>query len=209
MADFLETTRQRVPHGFRWPEELNQLFAWVQAQGLVTEEPDGELVGTLSKDRSVGTDVTFRAAPPGEMTWPDEEAKAAKVTVWVFARTGFDGSAAALWLAPDGQQYIVHLGGISGSVLYCVLGQTPIDFIRLLAIGYEEVCWNEDWNEPPEPEDDHTVINAPFVDWVTSTFGVTIPRTGLEIVPEPAELGDRDTSDPWCRHVNDVDLQSG
>ena len=31
---------------------------------------------------------------------------------------------------------------------------------------------------------------------------MTIPRTALEIVPEPAEMGDEDTTDLFCRLVN-------
>ena len=41
--------------------------------------------------------------------------------VCVFARTGGDGSMAALWLEPSGTQKIVHLGSGSGSTLVCVL----------------------------------------------------------------------------------------
>lgn len=34
------------------------------------------------------------------------------------------------------------------------------------------------------------------------TFGVTAPTTGLEILPEPAEMGNEDTADPFCRWVD-------
>ncbi len=34
------------------------------------------------------------------------------------------------------------------------------------------------------------------------TFGVTAPTTGLEILPEPAEMGNEDTAHPFCRWVD-------
>ena len=56
---------------------------------------------------------------------------------------------AAFWLDDDGKQKIVHLGSGSGSTLVCVLADDCVDFLRLLAIGYDEICWNEEFLQPP------------------------------------------------------------
>lgn len=123
-------------------------------------------------------------------------------TLWPFCRTGADGSAAALWRALDGRTLIGHMGSGSGSLLTCVHGDTAVDFLRLIAIGYDEICWNKDWPEPPKREPNRPVINDPYRRWVESTFNTTIPVAAFDIIPTPAEMGDPDTDDPWCRWVN-------
>jgi len=112
---------------------------------------------------------------------------------------------AALWLDPDRVTRIVHLGSGSGSLLACVLADTGLNFLRLLAIGYPEICWNGEFADPPRPLDHHgDTVNRPCRDWLRSTSGVTIPATALEIVHQPSEMGDTATTDPLCRWVNQL-----
>ncbi len=85
-------------------------------------------------------------------------------------------------------------------MLTCVLGEDAVDFLRLIAIGYDEICWNEDWDRPPASE--HSSVNEPYRCWVEATFDVTIPTTAVEIIPAPAEMGDEDSGDIWCEWVN-------
>jgi hypothetical protein len=112
---------------------------------------------------------------------------------------------AALWLDDDRQTRVVHLGSGSGSLLTCVLADNGVDFLRLLAIGYTEICWHEEFAAPPEPwDEDGDTVNAPYRDWVRRTFAAAIPETALEIVREPAEMGDPAAHDSFCRWVNDL-----
>jgi len=68
-----------------------------------------------------------------------------------------------LWLDDDQQTRIVHMGSGSGSVLTCVLADSGLDFLRLLAIGYQEICWDEEFAAPPQPwYDDSDTVNVPF-----------------------------------------------
>ena len=114
---------------------------------------------------------------------------------------------AAFWLDENGNQKIVHLGSGSGSALVCVLAENTVDFLRLLAIGYEEICWSEDFDEPPpteREEDDPTPIvlpNAKFKKWVEDTFDTTVPATASEIVKHPSRMGDDDSDDEFFRWV--------
>lgn len=94
------------------------------------------------------------------------------------------------------------MGSGSGSLLTCALGANAIDFLRLIGIGYDEICWNEDWNEPPQPDHEHEVLNAPYRRWVETTFNTVIPARAIDLIPAPAEMGDADTDDVWCRWVN-------
>lgn len=83
-----------------------------------------------------------------------------------------------------------------------------MDFLRLLAIGYPEICWNGEFAGPPRPwDEDGNTVNAPYRDWLHRTFAATVPETALEIVRDPVEMGDPATHDPFCRWVNDLQNQ--
>lgn len=207
MGELTDAALARVPQGLTLPGPLHALFAWVEDNGLVHRGPDGDLYGTLSSEwpTGPGTNVLLRGNPPDEVeqiaAWLGP-VRDGLPTLWPFCRTGSDGSQAALWLAPDGRDLVVHLGSGSGSLLTCVLAEDAVDFLRLLAIGYDEICWNEDWHEAPQAEPGRSVLNEPYRHWVESTFDTTIPATATAIVPFPAEMGDEDTEDVWCRWVN-------
>lgn len=138
--------------------------------------------------------------------WFGHEAHEMLSRLCVFAKTGKEGSMAAIWLDPAGGQKIVHLGSGSGSTLVCVLAEEPIDFLRLLAIGYDEICWDEQFPAPPNQYPGLFIHpHAAFRDWVSTTFGVSIPSTGREIVKCPAHMEDTVSEDPFHRWVKQCD----
>lgn len=109
---------------------------------------------------------------------------------------------AAFWLSDDGNQKIVHLGSGSGSVTLCVLATDSIDFLRLLAIGYDEICWGNAFSEPPNASGEFVVEpNEPYRDWVTTTFKVSIPERAIDIVPHPASMDEKFSEDPFWQWV--------
>jgi len=84
-----------------------------------------------------------------------------------------------------------------------VLAEDPVDFLRLIAIGYDEICWNDDFAltsaESYKKNDFLVKPNLKYLNWLTHEFNVQIPETALEIVKNPAEFGDEDSNDPFCR----------
>ena len=111
----------------------------------------------------------------------------------------------ALWLGDAGETKIVHMGSGSGSMMTCILAHSGLDFLRLIAIGYDEICWDEDFSAPPNSENDDFIVhpNVKFQQWVTQTFKTTIPQTALELVT-PAHLDDENPSDEFLIWVNRV-----
>lgn len=99
----------------------------------------------------------------------------------------------------------MHLGSGSGSTLVCTLGDEPVDFLRLLAIGYDELCWDEVYAKPPtkKASEDARVVkpHTQFQDWVRATFEVPIPRTGSQIVKHLSHMDDEAPKDPFARWV--------
>ena len=204
--------------GMSLPAPLEQLFRWIEANGHFVDTNDGRM-GFLFPEREKkenwtesgrpgGTDIRFAAEPdPGLQYWFGIESPEITSRLCVFAKTGWDGSMAAFWLADDGSQKIVHMGSGSESTTVCVLADDAVDFLRLLAIGYDEICWGDHFTEPPNVGSDFVVEpNRAFVDWVTGTFRVTIPTRGAEIVKHHATMEDADSKDAFWRWVK---LQPG
>lgn len=195
------------------PAPLEQLFRWIEAHGYFVDAEAGRIgilfperekkEHTTESGRPGGTDIRFAAEPdPGLQYWFGRESPEITNRLCVFAKTGWEGSMAAFWLADDGSQKIVHLGSGSGSTTVCVLADDAVDFLRLLAIGYDEICWGDRFTEPPNVGSDFVVeANHAFVDWVTTTFGVTIPKCGAEIVKHHATMEDADSRDAFWQWV--------
>jgi len=198
------------------PEPLAMLFQWIEDNGTYVDTKSGTRIGFLfpeeelkrswtNTERDGGTNIEFFAEGNVNMKyWFRRETPETLNRLCVFAKTGAEGSMAAFWLDPAGGQKIVHMGSGSGSILVCVLAEDAVDFLRLLAIGYDEICWDDDFAAPPNQTGDFVVHpHLAFQRWVSSTFGVSIPKTAIEIVKCPAHIGDGESDDPFHRWVAD------
>ena len=67
-----------------------------------------------------------------------------------------------------------------------------MDFLRLLAIGYDEICWDSELPLLPNHDEDELFVkpNLPFRTWMENTFRTTIPELGTEIVT-PIQMGEQ------------------
>jgi hypothetical protein len=177
--------------GMMLPKPLEELFEWMDEGHCLYERPGA--------GRSYGTAIDFIAeGNSGFGRWLGSDAPEVIERICIFARTGGEGSVAAFWIADDGSQKIVHLGSGSGSTTVCVLAEDPLDFLRLIAIGYEELCWGEDFAGPPRLDSESAVKrNEAYVEWVVTTFGTTIPDRGSAIVKHPSSMNDDSSLDPF------------
>jgi len=195
------------------PEPIELLFDWIERNGFAASSKAWPWYGMLySPDGTqLGTEIVFYPDDNEHLHyWFGYDEPEVLNRVCVFARTGGEGSMAAFWLDPVGQQRIVHLGSGSGSVLTCVLADNPIDFLRLLAIGYDELCWDEEYGEPPnarrglgDPYRSYLPPNTAFQEWVRATFEVDIPNTALQIVKHRAHMWTEDCEDSFCRWLKE------
>lgn len=202
--------------GMRIPQPLALLFTWIENKKQFVDTANGRIgllfpedqlkTGWTETERPGGTRIEFFAEGNSYAKhWFGHGGPNVMHRVCVLAKTGADGSVAAFWLDDDGNQKIVHMGSGSGSLLTCVLTDDPIDFLRLLAIGYDEICWHDAWSRPPNAELSDGALfvhpNSEYQDWVRTTFSVAIPRTALEVVKHPSDMGDPNSPDPFCRWV--------
>lgn len=202
--------------GMRIPSAFQKLFQWIEQKGYYVDQgakrigllfPEDQLkAGWTEKERPGGTTIEFSAEGNINLHyWFGHSRYDVLDRLCVFAQTGGDGSMAAFWLDENNQQKIVHLGSGSGSCLCCVLAEDPVDFLRLLAIGYDEICWEDEFSAPPNDgiSDRDTFIhpNLEFQQWVKTTFNTSIPKIALEVVEHPASMDDVNSPDAFCRWV--------
>ncbi len=213
----IKQLEETMPSGMSIPEELKLLYHWIERNHLFMDSDDGKRHGFLfhpdemketEEGREGGTDISFRYSDPTYFKFwfgYDGESEEVNSRLCSFAKSGMDGSQCALWKADDGKIKVVHMGSGSGSVLCCVLADNMIDFIRLLAIGYDEICWEEEFSHSPSENEDFIVKpNLKFQQWVRDTFHCDIPKTALDIVKYPASMDDESSEDEffnWCLKV--------
>jgi len=196
------------------PEPIRLLFDWIESNGTYIDNDKGKRIGFLfpedelkrgwtDTERPGGTNIEFFAEGNVNMKyWFGHEKPEVLERLCVFAKTGAEGSMAAFWLDESGQQKIVHLGSGSGSILVWVLAEDAVDFLRLIAIGYDEICWSDAFSKPPN-EDKSFVVHphTKFQDWVSRTFHTIIPTAASEIVKHPSEMGDEHAEDEFAKWV--------
>ena len=211
----LQQLENALPKGMQIPEELRQLYQWIEDNGYYMDAkgvrygwlfPEDKIKESWTDNERIGgTMITFNVDEESyrnellEIQYK-EHLDEVKRRLLVFARSGADGSECALWLDDEGCTQIVHIGSGSGSMMTCILVKNALDFLRLLAIGYDEICWDEDYPLPPNSNKDNTFVhpNTQYQEWVQNTFHTTIPKIGLEVVT-PHNMNDEPITDPFLK----------
>lgn len=212
----IEQLQAKLPKTMTIPKEIKRLYEWIEQNGYysdVVHNDENIRFGCLNdrqkvreswtdNERNGGTDIDFSAPDcPVSDWWRFQNNLDDDIDdrLCVFAQSGADGSQCAFWLNDDNQLKIVHIGSGSGSALCCVLADNAVDFLRLLAIGYDEICWDDDFHlSPNECREFKVNPNLEFQQWVAETFDVSIPKNALEIVKIPAQYGDENSNDEFC-----------
>ena len=209
----LQQLENALPAGMQIPEELRKLYQWIEDNGYYMDAkgvrygwlfPEDKIKESWTDNERIGgTMITFNVDEESyrnellEIQYK-EHLDEVKRRLLVFARSGADGSECALWLDDEGRTQIVHIGSGSGSMMTCILVKNALDFLRLLAIGYDEICWDEYYPLPPNSDKNEMFVhpNTQYQEWVQNTFHTTIPAIGLEVVT-PHSMDDEATDDPF------------
>ena len=216
----LQQLENALPEGMQIPEELRQLYQWIENNGYYTDRdgvrygylyPEDKLRESWTDDERKGGTIIIFSMEPNPMRdetlecYFGNDSEEISRRLLVFCRTGADGSMGGLWVDDEGITRIVHLGSGSGSQMLCTLASNALDFLRLLAIGYDEICWDDILSLPPNSNKEELQVepNLPFQEWVMHTFHTTIPKVGTEIVT-PVDMGEEDTDDAFVLWANSV-----
>jgi len=202
--------KARLPATMSLPAEFEALFDWIEANDffMPSQRFAGDRLGMLgpADDEERVTIILFRietraqAQATGD-AWFRGSVPDIADRLAVFARSGGDGSHVAFWIDDQGRQEIVHLGS-EGRV--GVLTPTPLDFLRLLGIGYEEISGDclDAPDEPPDDQDgDRDTSNEAYRSWLTGRYGVTIPRTASEVMNDIPHALAKTSHDPFWNWV--------
>lgn len=203
------------PPGVTVPTPLAHFFAWQAANGLVRQFRSGGDYAQIDTRSAAGCMYSAPVDPGFAEAWLADAPQAERDRLAAFFRTGGDGSYAALWRDDAGAQHIVHLGSGSGSTMLGILASDPIDFLRLLAIGYEELCWPEQFGRTPAEIDAENEYldeapwdrSAALREWVVATFGVAVPDRASALLGKVADMGDAPGVDPfldWLRRWDEA-----
>ena len=216
----LQQLEKALPEGMQIPEELDKLYQWIEDNGYYSEN-EGIRYGYLypqdklreswkEEEREGGTDIAFSVLKNIDReevleNYYKKHKDEVRRRLLVFAQSGADGSECALWLDDEGHTQIVHIGSGSGSMMTCILVKNALDFLRLLAIGYDEICWDEDYPFSPNSNKDNTFVhpNTQYQEWVQNTFHTTIPKIGLEVA-NPHSMCDEPITDPFLKWFFEV-----
>ena len=211
----LQQLENALPEGMQIPEELRKLYQWIEDNGYYMDAkgvrygwlfPEDKIKESWTDNERIGgTMITFNVDEESyrnellEIEYK-EHLDEVKRRLLVFARSGADGSECALWLDDEGRTQIVHIGSGSGSIMTCILVKNALDFLRLLAIGYDEICWDEYYSLPPNNDKNEMFVhpNTQYQEWVQNTFHTTIPKIGLEVVT-PHNMNDEPITDPFLK----------
>ena len=211
----LQQLENALPKGMQIPEELRKFYQWIEDNGYYSEN-EGIRYGYLypqdklreswkEEEREGGTDIAFSVLKNIDReevleNYYKKHKDEVRRRLLVFAQSGADGSECALWLDDEGHTQIVHIGSGSGSMMTCILVKNALDFLRLLAIGYDEICWDEEYSSPPNSNKDNTFVhpNTQYQEWVQNTFHTTIPKIGLEVAT-PHSMDDEPVTDLFLK----------
>ncbi len=95
-----------------------------------------------------------------------------------------------------GRRWRKQQGGVA-----CVLGRTPLDFLRLLAIGYEEI--SGECLGGPDKAPGEAGRNAAYRAWLIERYGVLIPETAADILAGYPDALAETSNDPFQRWVRE------
>ncbi len=223
MGGFAETMWAEIGLDVTVPLPIRAYFDWIEANGLDCHFDGSEgyrhaLLDPALENSCMGI---IPPDPDHARLWTGATDPGIGKRLVPFCKTGGDGSYAAFWADDAGKTHIVHLGSGSGSTMIGVMVDDPVDFLRLLAIGYDELCWPEqhgmtpaeiheeeypaedyegmeDEREPPPP------VPIALRTWVAETFDVTIPARASDVIGELPDMDGSGSDDPFVQWLNSV-----
>jgi hypothetical protein len=178
-----------LPDGLAVPGELDRAWSWMEQQGFLLEPGDSSgrtFLTPYADERQLGVVFDTGATLRGWFGDDEIEARVAR-HVRPIAEISGDGGFAALWLH-DGSVRFVAMS--SDGEAY-VLADSALDFLRLIAIGYDELssfAIGQDVSDL-DPDEDEFLLECvaalgPFRAWVEQEFDTAVPTSWHEVDPD-------------------------
>ncbi|MEL6528391.1 MAG: hypothetical protein AAFQ27_00405 [Pseudomonadota bacterium] len=223
MTGFAATMLAEIGLDVTVPQPIRAYFEWIEANGLDRHFDGSEgyrhaILDAALEESCMGI---IPPDPDHARLWTGATDPDIGKRLVPFCKTGGDGSYAAFWADDAGKTHIVHLGSGSGSTMIGVMADNAVDFLRLLAIGYDELCWPEQHGMTPQeiheeeyPEEDYEGMEderppmpakpEALRTWVSETFNVTVPERAADIIGEMPDMDGDAGSDPFAQWLATV-----
>ncbi|MBR8744977.1 hypothetical protein [Nocardiopsis sp. MG754419] len=173
-----------LPPGMSIPEPLERAWTWMEDQGFVVAHGSGHFVTPYAGTRQLG--IVF--SPGQHLGGWCEPGEPGHDHLLPIAEIAGDGSQCVLWNDAGTVRFAV-LGSDGETFL---LADSAVDFLRFVAIGYDEVPYAEYLAGPPE-EEEAVEAHAAFRRWVESEFDVEVPAHW--------RVAEQDAFHAWCAKV--------
>lgn len=168
----------RLPSGITLPGQLGRAWSFMESQGWGGEGAGGDpFLTPYPGDFQLGPVFSAGLSIRG---WLDPDAPGAERLIPI-AETDGSGGLALLWFDDSGEPRFVALSSEGGEGIR--LADDPVDFLKLVAIGYPEFVDHAFGAEPDAFDDENDTdgqeakeAHARFRAWVESEFEVTVPR---------------------------------
>ncbi len=208
------------PENMALPEPLIAFFQWAEEQDLYENWYDEDAYSYMHIDpscRENNSNICIELPDPENTEgWTQSNDPAINDRLALFCRTGGDGSYAGLWQDDTGKIHFVHLGSGSGSIALGIMTSDAIDFLRLLAIGFDELCWIEDHEltveeiaaRELEDDEDFEPSGPPEAlrQWLLERYGVAPPARPIDIIGRLRQMGEpHDAFSLWLETVSGED----
>lgn len=197
MRSFAKSVEASLPKNLSLPTEIAELLEWIEKTKKVFRGPNGNCIGRWNLHNScMYFEESFSDHFIVDGMPKHEVARFAPILT-----TGGDGSVAGLWLDDDGEQRIVHVGSGSGSMLGGIWLDAPLDLLKLMAIGYEELCWPEYYGDHPrDSAADPSQFRLPkeYRKWLTEKYGIEIPERASDLSVSTNDQSDENSQDKFC-----------
>jgi hypothetical protein len=165
MLSLTDKVKAGFPESIEFPAILSQLCYWLEQEN--SDKPLSGYFELFEGNRAIAISA-----------WIDQEAIQEKLGIFGMSA---DGGLYCIWLQDNGKESVIYLGSGQNAT---VLARNIEDFILLLAVGYNDICF-ADVTQPPEAG---SLVNPEFQVWVRQALDAEIPVTGQEIV-ETAKVG--------------------
>ncbi|WP_158996611.1 hypothetical protein [Pigmentibacter ruber] len=216
MKTFLEEMKESFPKSIPMPPEIEAMFLWLEQNGFVhkythTDERFANLYQEHLIDHGGAFAQFIFAEIDSNKYYTGSDDPFINNRLALFVRVDKCGDRAGIWLDDDGNLNYVFVP--SHGEPGCFLTDNTIDFIRLLAIGYENLALDnydltakEEYKNYLGNDNDEPLPLEPieFREWVDQTFSVKVPKYGNEIVKIQPSKVEENSPDPfllWCQKV--------
>ena len=167
-----------LPPGTTLPTELGRAWSFMESQGWSGQDAKGDpFLTPYPGEFQLGPVFSVNLSIRG---WLDPDAPGAERLIPI-AETDGSGGLALLWFDDSGAPRFVGLSSEGDEAIR--LADDPVDFLRLVAIGYPEFVDYAFGADPDAFDDedesggqDAKEAHARFRAWVESEFEVTVPR---------------------------------